>query len=85
MRFLKRLRSARLPRPSGTRPGTLIPALGSLFTLLGATAFPTGLSGQGFNSPHSDAFLISEVSAIQPGTPFTVAIRFEMDPGWHNY
>ena len=85
MRFLKRLRSPRHPRPSGTRPGTLIPALGSLLTLLGATAFPAGLSGQGINSPHSDAFLVSEVSAIQPGAPFTVAVRFEMDSGWHNY
>ncbi|MGD2122219.1 MAG: thioredoxin family protein [Gemmatimonadota bacterium] len=45
----------------------------------------TGLTAQDFNSTHSDAFLVSEVSSVQPGTPFTVAVRFEMDPGWHNY
>jgi thiol:disulfide interchange protein DsbD len=53
--------------------------------VLAGAGSPTGLSGQGFNSTHSDAFLISEVSSIQPGTPFTAAVRFEMDPGWHNY
>lgn len=36
-------------------------------------------------SPHSTATLVSEVSAIQAGTPFTVAVHFELDPGWHNY
>lgn len=36
-------------------------------------------------SPYSDAWLIPEVTSIQPGTPFTVAVMFEMDPGWHNY
>jgi thiol:disulfide interchange protein DsbD len=36
-------------------------------------------------NPNSTALLISEMSSIQPGTPFTVAVRFELDPGWHNY
>jgi thiol:disulfide interchange protein DsbD len=36
-------------------------------------------------SPHSEAALVSEVQAVQPGTPFTVAVRFDLDPGWHNY
>ncbi len=36
-------------------------------------------------SPHSTATLIAEVTSIQPGTPFTVAVRFQLDPGWHNY
>lgn len=36
-------------------------------------------------NPHSTVELISEVSSIQPGTPFWVAFRFELDPGWHNY
>ncbi len=53
--------------------------------VLAGLGIPACLSGQDFNSPHSDAFLVSEVSSIQPGTPFTVAVRFEMDPGWHNY
>ncbi|NET33281.1 MAG: thiol:disulfide interchange protein [Cyanothece sp. SIO1E1] len=29
--------------------------------------------------------LISEVEAIQPGTPFWVALQFEIRPGWHLY
>ena len=36
-------------------------------------------------NPNSTARLISEVSSIQPAAPFTVAVRFELDPGWHNY
>jgi len=36
-------------------------------------------------NPNSTALLISEVSSIRPGMPFTVAVRFELDPGWHNY
>jgi len=36
-------------------------------------------------NPHSEARLISEVTTIQPGTPFTVAVDFQLDPGWHNY
>ena len=42
--------------------------------------------GQGDDpSPHSEAFLIPEVTAVRPGTPFTVAVYFELEPGWHNY
>lgn len=36
-------------------------------------------------SPHSEASLMSEVSAIAPGEPFTVALRLEMEDGWHSY
>ena len=36
-------------------------------------------------NPHSDAWLVSEVQSVRPGESFTVAIRFELDPGWHNY
>jgi thiol:disulfide interchange protein/DsbC/DsbD-like thiol-disulfide interchange protein len=36
-------------------------------------------------SPNSEARLISEVSSIQAGTPFTVAVHFQLEPGWHNY
>jgi len=54
--------------------------------LLLASVLPGRVLGQGDDaSPNSDAFLIPEVASIQPGTPFTVAIRFQMDPGWHNY
>ncbi len=37
------------------------------------------------SSPHSEGALVSEVSAIAPGRPFTVALRLTMDPGWHSY
>lgn len=36
-------------------------------------------------SPHSDAELVSDVASIQPGTPFTVALRMTMEEGWHSY
>lgn len=34
---------------------------------------------------HVTAELISEVTAIQPGIPFTVALLFKIDPQWHTY
>jgi thiol:disulfide interchange protein DsbD len=36
-------------------------------------------------SPHSDAALIAEHTSIQPGKPFTVALRLRMEPHWHSY
>ncbi|MDH3458114.1 MAG: protein-disulfide reductase DsbD family protein [Gemmatimonadota bacterium] len=36
-------------------------------------------------SPHSDAELVAAVTAIEPGQPFTVALRLTMDDGWHSY
>jgi thiol:disulfide interchange protein DsbD len=36
-------------------------------------------------SPHSDAQLVAAVTAIEPGQPFTVALRLTMDDGWHSY
>jgi thiol:disulfide interchange protein DsbD len=50
-------------------------------------SFPTSsLAGQEReNSPNSSVELIPEVTAFRPGTPFTVAIGFKLDPGWHNY
>ena len=36
-------------------------------------------------SPHSEATLVSEVETIAPGEPFTVAMRLQMDDGWHSY
>lgn len=34
---------------------------------------------------YSEARLISEVAAIQPGEPFTVGLHITLDPGWHTY
>jgi thiol:disulfide interchange protein DsbD len=36
-------------------------------------------------SPHSTAELIPEVRSVQPGKPFSVGLRIELDPGWHTY
>ncbi len=36
-------------------------------------------------SPHSQATLVSSVSAIQPGVPFWVGLRIVMDKDWHSY
>ncbi|MEM8559200.1 MAG: thioredoxin family protein, partial [Bacteroidota bacterium] len=36
-------------------------------------------------SPHSEASLVSEVAAVAPGEPFTVALRIEQEPKWHSY
>lgn len=36
-------------------------------------------------SPHSEAALIAEQTSLQPGTPFTVALRLRMEPHWHSY
>jgi len=36
-------------------------------------------------SPYSDATLVAEVASIQPGQPFTVALRLTTDEGWHSY
>lgn len=50
-----------------------------------AALCPASLAAQSDTSPNSSAQLIPEVRSIQPGAPFTVAIRIEMDPGWHSY
>jgi thiol:disulfide interchange protein DsbD len=36
-------------------------------------------------APAVRAELLSEVRSVRAGKPFTVAVRLEMDPGWHTY
>ena len=59
----------------------------SLLCALVFTLAVSSLAAQDPNdlSPYSDALLVSEVQAIQPGEPFTVALRLTMDDGWHSY
>lgn len=73
-------------REKPLRPGAFRrPRVFGLALLL-ASVLPAHLVGQSDDpSPNSDAWLIPEFTSIQPGTPFTVAVRFRMDPGWHNY
>lgn len=35
--------------------------------------------------PHARPSLVADAKSIQPGRPFTVAVRFQMDPSWHVY
>jgi len=34
---------------------------------------------------HVKVDLLADVSAVQPGKPFTLGVRFRIDPGWHIY
>lgn len=40
---------------------------------------------QPVQTDHVEAELVSEVSSIEPGVPFRVALRLEMDEHWHVY
>jgi thiol:disulfide interchange protein DsbD len=67
------------PFPFGIQ--SLIPALG-----LAVLSIGTGLqAGSLSRSQHTEAELVSEMAAIAPGQPFTVALRLKMDPHWHTY
>ena len=50
-----------------------------------AQSTPAAIGADDDPSPHSRATLVSDVASIQPGTPFTVALRMEMEGGWHSY
>lgn len=34
---------------------------------------------------HAEIELVCDVRSIQPGKPFTAAVRLKLDPGWHTY
>ena len=59
--------------------------LALLLMALPAWAQPAESAGPEDPSPHSEAALVSEVVSIQPGEPFTVALRMTMEEGWHSY
>jgi thiol:disulfide interchange protein/DsbC/DsbD-like thiol-disulfide interchange protein len=62
---------------------------GTVLTLVAAAALAVApsfqLAMQQGPTPHSSARLISDVTSIQPGQPFTVGLHIELDPGWHTY
>jgi thiol:disulfide interchange protein/DsbC/DsbD-like thiol-disulfide interchange protein len=62
--------------------GTAILAMAGA-ALLAVPSFQ--LAMQDGPTPHSEARLISDASAIQPGEPFTVGLHIALDPGWHTY
>ncbi len=36
-------------------------------------------------APATETAFVSDVKVIQPGVPFTVALKMKMAPGWHSY
>ncbi len=54
----------------------LISLLG-VFTALGRAAGAPG--------PHGTVDLVAEQTSVEPGRPFAVGLRFQLEPGWHIY
>lgn len=76
------------PVPSSTMP---IWSRTSILLLMLALVLGVGTWSSAFaqssdeSSPHSEATLVSETSTISPGASVTVALRLEMEEGWHSY
>lgn len=51
--------------------------------LVAALAIQTG--GQTTSQPHAQVSLYADTSTVVPGQPFTVAVAFKLDDGWHTY
>jgi thiol:disulfide interchange protein DsbD len=66
-----------------SRPSWCWPVLAVLAFLL--AAMPAHAQSEEDPSPHSEAELIAEHASIQPGEPFTAALRMTMESGWHSY
>ncbi|MFB6273931.1 MAG: protein-disulfide reductase DsbD family protein [Salinibacter sp.] len=60
-------------------------AVALLFALGGFSSVRAQTTASDDPSPHSEAALVSEQTAIVPGEPFTVALRLTMEEGWHSY
>jgi thiol:disulfide interchange protein DsbD len=59
-----------------------------LFLLLatfGILLSPAWAQAKKDTSPNSEATLVAETVSVQPGVPFTVALRLQMDAHWHSY
>ncbi len=54
-----------------------------LLAMCGVTFLSQGFSA--VRDGNVEAELLSEVSSIQPGKPFCLAVRLSMDEGWHIY
>lgn len=57
------------------------PMLSRLFVVF----FALVVSSFAANEQHVKASLVSEVTSVQPGKPFVVALRLEHEPHWHTY
>src|SRR5262245_2216893 len=58
------------------------PRRNTVAILLAAFLLPSGAFAV---TRHVQASLVSESESIRPGAPVTVAIRLQMDEGWHTY
>jgi thiol:disulfide interchange protein/DsbC/DsbD-like thiol-disulfide interchange protein len=47
--------------------------------------FVTPIAAEAVKTAHVEAELLSQVASVRPGEPFFVALRLEMEPGWHTY
>jgi thiol:disulfide interchange protein DsbD len=63
------------------RVGTLVVLLSAALNRVPGEASPAAAA----SSKHVRATLAPAVASIQPGRPFLVGVRLQMDPGWHTY
>jgi thiol:disulfide interchange protein DsbD len=56
-----------------------------LVLLLAAVLAATAVSAAPVRTPHVEAELLAERTAVVPGEPLTVALRLAMIPRWHTY
>lgn len=56
-----------------------------LIFLLTAWLVSAGVAANPVQRPHIEAELIPASTTVEPGKPFTVALRLKMDKGWHTY
>lgn len=56
--------------------------IAALVLVLGVSS---SFAQQDDTSPHSDAELVTDRVAVQPGESFDVALRIDMEEGWHSY
>jgi DsbC/DsbD-like thiol-disulfide interchange protein len=59
----------------------------SLTAALGLLAAPAAhaLESAPVKTPHAEVTLVSEASAVEPGKPFRIGLRFVLAKGWHIY
>jgi DsbC/DsbD-like thiol-disulfide interchange protein len=56
--------------------------LATLLSICAASSSPVQAQP---NGPDTQTELLAETTSIQPGKPFTVGVRFKMEPEWHIY
>jgi len=56
-----------------------------ILSILFALIVSTSVSAQPVRTDYMESELVSEVSSIQPGQPFYMALRLKMDDKWHTY